>query len=221
MTKSGSLRVYALLLRLLPANFRTRFGPEMIQAFRDQLHGASFLNLVRLWIRTLADLGVTAAILHFERPAMPKHFELLIQRPRFNPYPKPFRKPLEFAWYEAQAYSSGKIQPEHILLGLLRAVQLVRQHVTPTAVEAAVALIDRHMGHERSLISAAPPELVVDEVSQQAIARAMELAALRRQRLSALHLLRALCEERGGAVPECLSCLRLDQGWLESQLKAA
>lgn len=240
----SSLRIYAFLIRGLPADFRVLFGPQMIQAFRDLLRAGTsrsgFLDLARLWSRTLVDLAVTAAILHFERLTMPavrepRHFDLLIHPwaflirinatrrwlARFKPYPKPFRKPLEYAWYEARAYSSPKIQAEHILLGLLRAVKLVRQHVTPTAIQTTVAVIDRHTGHRRCLISSAPSEPVVDPISQQAIARAMELAALRRQRLSALHLLFALCEERGGAVAECLSSLGLDQRWLESQLEAA
>ena len=239
----NSLRVYAFLIRGLPVDFRMRFGPQMMQAFRDLLHAGSFRNghwdLARLWSRTLVDLTVTAAILHFERfimPAVrePKHFELLIhpwafllrihatrrRSARFKPYPKPFRKPLEFARYEARAYSSPNIQQEHILLGLLRSVELVRHHVTPTAIQATVAVIDRHAGHARCLISNAASEPVVDELSQRAIARAVELAVLRRQHLSALHLLFALCEERDGAVAEGLSSLGLDQRWLESQLQA-
>lgn len=239
-----SLRLYAFLIRGLPPDFKARFGPQMIQAFRELLRavssGGGLLELARLWRRTLIDLAVTAAILHFERLTMsavqePTHLHLLIHPwaflirsnatrrwlARFKPYPKPLRKTLQFAWYEARAYSSPEIQPEHLLLGLLRAVKPVRRHVTPTAMQTTLAVIDRHTGHGRCFISTAPSDPVIDQVSQHAIARAMEAAAIRRQRLSALHLLLALCEERGSAVADCLKSLGLDQHWLESQLQAA
>jgi Clp amino terminal domain, pathogenicity island component len=239
-----SVRIYALLVRGLPAHFGVRYGPQMIQTFQELLratssHGAP-LDLARFWIRTLADLGVTAAILYFERFTMPtvrepSHLGLLIHPwgfliristtrrwlARFKPYPKSLRKPLQFAWYEARAYSSPQIQPEHLLLGLLRATKSVRQHVTPTAIRTTVAIIDRHTGHGRCSGPAAPSDPVIHQVSQRAIARALEDAALRRQRLSALHLLLALCEERGTVVTECLNSLALDQHWLESQLQSA
>ncbi len=237
-----SLRLYGFLIRGLPPDFAVRFGPQMIQAFRELLRAVSsrggLLDLARLWSRTLIDLAVTAVILHFERLTMPavrepSHLHLLI-RPwaflirinatrrwlaRFTPYPTPLRKGLQFAWYEARAYSSPQIQPEHLLLGLLRAAKSVRQHVTPTAIQTTVAMIDRHTGHGRCLISPSPSDPVIDQVSQQAIARAMKAAALRRQRLSALHLLSSLCDERSGVVADCLKSLGLDQHWLESQLQ--
>ena len=165
----------------------------------------------------------------------PAHFALLI-RPwllfhrasatrqwlaRFKPYPKPFRKPLQFAWYEANAYSSPQIQPEHLLLGLLRGTQIVRQHVPPSAIQSAIDIIDVHTGHGRALGTApASSDPSIDALSQQIIARALERAGLRRQRLSGLHLLLALCEERSSVVSECLETSGLDQPWLESQLQA-
>ena len=66
-----SLHLYAFLIRGLPPDFRFRFGPQMIQIFRELLRAVpsrgGFLDLARLWSRTLIDLPVTAAILHFER----------------------------------------------------------------------------------------------------------------------------------------------------------
>src|ERR1035441_3531633 len=78
-----------------------------------------------------------------------------------------------------------------------------------------------HTGHGRALGTApASSDPSIDALSQQIIARALERAALRRQRLSGLHLLLALCEERSSVVSECLETLGLEQPWLESQLQA-
>ena len=239
-----SVRLFALLVRALPPDFRMRHGSQMVQTFqdcwRDLVSRGGLLDLARFWRNTFADLLLTALILHTERFTMPKttepaHFALLI-RPwllfhrvsatrqwlaRFRPYPKPFRKPLQFAWYEAKAYSSPQIQPEHLLLGLLRATKSVRQHVLPSAIQSAIAIIDVHTGHGRAFGAApAPSDPSIDALSQQIIARALEKAALRRQRLSGLHLLLALCEERSSVVSACLETLGLDQPWLESQLQA-
>jgi hypothetical protein len=243
--QNRSVRLFALLVRFLPADFRMRHGSQMVQTFqdcwRDLVSRGGLLDLARFWGNTFADLLLTALILHTERFTMsagraPAHLTFLTSPwvlfhrlsathrwlARFGPYPKAFRKPLQFAWFEAKAYSSAQIQPEHLLLGLLRATKSVRQHVPPSAIQSAIAIIDLHTGHGRALGAApAPSDPSIDALSQQIIARALERAALRRQRLSGLHLLLALCEERSSVVSECLETLGLDQPWLESQLQAA
>jgi hypothetical protein len=59
-----SLRAYRALLRLYPADFRRRFGDEMVQLFGDQLRdaeaGRSPEGLVMTWLRALGDLAVSA-----------------------------------------------------------------------------------------------------------------------------------------------------------------
>ena len=237
-----SVRLFALLVRALPPDFRIRHGSQMVQTFqdcwRDLVSRGGLLDLARFWRNTFADLLLTALILHTERFTMPKttepaHFALLIHPwllfhrvsatrrwlARFRPYPKPFRKPLQFAWYEAKAYSSPQIQPEHLLLGVLRATKSVGQHVSPSAIQSAIAIIDVHTGHCRAL-GTALSDPSIDALSRQIIARALEKAVLRRQRLSGLHLLLALCEERSSVMSECLETLGLEQPWLESQLQA-
>ena len=189
----------------------------------------------------MTDLLVTAFILHTERFTMrtirePAHLALLISPwilflrlsathhwlARFEPYPSAFRKSLMFAWYEARAYSSPQVKPEHLLLGLLRATKSVRQHSSPSAVGFAIAIIDAHTGHGRRLGAIPPPpDPGIDELSQRVIRRALEKAALRRQRLSALHLMLALCEEQSSVVIDCLNALGLDRPWLESRLQTA
>ena len=63
-------RVYRWLLRLYPADFRSRFSDEMVQLFGDQLRdarrGDAPAGTVRTWVRTLGDLAVTAASEHAE-----------------------------------------------------------------------------------------------------------------------------------------------------------
>ena len=67
---SGSIaeRVYRALLGLYPGAFRNRFGDEMVQLFADQLRDArrpqARAATVRTWIRTLADLALTAVSEH-------------------------------------------------------------------------------------------------------------------------------------------------------------
>jgi hypothetical protein len=212
----------------------------MIQTFRDCWGDlalkASHFEMVRFWVRKLADMAFTALILHTRRWIMPASMHYAFLRPwgllqhasrvnrwlaRFRPYPKPFRTPLQFAWYEAKAYSSPRIQPEHILLGVLRATKSVRRHLAPAVVESAIAVGDAHAGHGRGLPgNSAFPDPAVNAFSQQVIARAMETAALRRQRLSRLHLLLALREERGGIVSECFDAMGMDQLWIERELQA-
>jgi hypothetical protein len=245
LNERRSIRLLQTAIRLLPAEFRTRHGSEIIQTVLDcrrdlDPHG-TVGGLAQFWITTTADVVLAAVILHFQRFMMsksvePAHLGALL-RPwtlfqgisafrhwlaRFEPYPKPFRKALAFAWYEAKAYSCSEIQPQHVLLGLLRATKSLRQHIAPSAVESAIAVIDVHTGHGRCLGSIPPPpDPLVDEATQHVIGRALEMAALNRQRLSALHLFLALCDERVGVVSECMDALRLDRSWLKSQLRAA
>lgn len=62
---AGQERMYRMLLRLYPAEFRTRFADEMVLLFGDQLRDAqgdgAAMATARTWLRTLADLAVTAA----------------------------------------------------------------------------------------------------------------------------------------------------------------
>jgi hypothetical protein len=59
-----SLRVYRTLLRLYPANFRDRYGGEMVQLLGDQLRDARnsgrLSSLVVTWFRSLDDLITTS-----------------------------------------------------------------------------------------------------------------------------------------------------------------
>ena len=60
-----SERVYRVLLVVYPEEFRDAYGPQMVQVFRDSCReelrkgGA---RIVRLWLRTILDLGTTAFV---------------------------------------------------------------------------------------------------------------------------------------------------------------
>jgi len=70
-------RVYRGLLRLYPAEFRARFGDEMVQLFGDQLRdartGRASSGPAGTWLRTLGDLAATAASEHTRRDRTVAH----------------------------------------------------------------------------------------------------------------------------------------------------
>ena len=70
-------RVYRGLLRLYPAAFRDRFTDEMVQLFNDQLRdahaGGAPAAAAGTWLRTLADLAMTAASDHARRDRTVAH----------------------------------------------------------------------------------------------------------------------------------------------------
>jgi hypothetical protein len=64
-------RLYRRLMRLYPADFRARFGNEMISLFREQLRDARSSGerrqIASLWARCLVDLAVTVPKQHLEK----------------------------------------------------------------------------------------------------------------------------------------------------------
>lgn len=66
-----SLRIYAGLLGVYPADFRRQYAGEMVVLFADQLrdarHGRGKAGVVTAWIWALIDLSVTAAGEHLRR----------------------------------------------------------------------------------------------------------------------------------------------------------
>ncbi len=63
---SISERVFEMLLMLYPKEFRSEYGPQMAQAFRDlcreELGRGGAPGPIELWVRTLLDLAVTAQV---------------------------------------------------------------------------------------------------------------------------------------------------------------
>jgi hypothetical protein len=70
-------RLYRTLLGLYPAEFRTRFGDEMVQLFGDQLRDARVrdapVGTARTWLGTIGDLALTAASEHARRDRTVAH----------------------------------------------------------------------------------------------------------------------------------------------------
>lgn len=65
MSTRRAERVYALLLRAYPAEFRTAYGREMMRAFRDLARHAGTTGF-SFWIRMLLDVARTAPALRAE-----------------------------------------------------------------------------------------------------------------------------------------------------------
>src|SRR5215207_4390927 len=66
---SVSDRVFRLLLRAFPAEFRWRFGKEMEQGFREErkeTYREQRSGLIMLWVRTVADILATAPGEHLD-----------------------------------------------------------------------------------------------------------------------------------------------------------
>jgi hypothetical protein len=56
-------RVYRALLVVYPKEFRDAYGPQMVQVFRDSCREETRkARVVRLWLRTILDLGTTAFV---------------------------------------------------------------------------------------------------------------------------------------------------------------
>jgi hypothetical protein len=70
-------RIYRRLLRLYPADFRARYGNEMVSLFREQLRDARSSGersqIASMWARCLVDLVVTIPKQHFERERQVAH----------------------------------------------------------------------------------------------------------------------------------------------------
>ena len=64
-------RLYRWMVGLYPKEFRSEFGSEMIQSFRDDCRGelreGSLLNLSLFWGRTLLDFVTSAPIEYLKR----------------------------------------------------------------------------------------------------------------------------------------------------------
>jgi hypothetical protein len=70
-------RIYRRLLQLYPSAFRERYADEMAQLFEDQLRdvraSGAPVGTVRLWLRVLGDLAMTAASEHAGRDRTVAH----------------------------------------------------------------------------------------------------------------------------------------------------
>src|SRR5687768_3517398 len=70
-------RLYRALLRLYPADFRQRFGDEMVALFRDSLRdaraGRAPGGVAGAWLKMLVDVAATAPSEHLRRTRQVAH----------------------------------------------------------------------------------------------------------------------------------------------------
>ncbi len=105
MKRTISERVYRWLLKAYPADYRDGYGEKMAQAFRDQVRSVGRdRELVRLWLRTIADWVRTVCARHGER-LLPGDTAATV---------------VVFARYEAEAFGHDRITVEDLMLGALR-----------------------------------------------------------------------------------------------------
>jgi hypothetical protein len=68
-------RIYRLLLRAYPPDFRAEYGEEMVQVFRDQCRESEVRSL-RFWANVIWDLARSAPALHVENT---RHVEVTMK----------------------------------------------------------------------------------------------------------------------------------------------
>jgi len=115
MTRSE--RIYRILVRAYPREYRARFGEPMVQAFCDRLRTATDLRkLVRFWRGIVVDWAMTVPARHWEQRRARK----LARREWRRTWSEEARRALFFARYEAMGFAHAQITPEDLLLGALR-----------------------------------------------------------------------------------------------------
>ncbi len=128
-----SEKIYHILLRVYPRDYRRRYAEPMEQLFRDRLrHVHSLPDLVALWGRTSADWAVSVLARYWER---------VRPHTRCGSVADPARRCIFFARSEASSFSQREITVEHFLLGVLREepslVPRVALQPTVRAIEAS------------------------------------------------------------------------------------
>lgn len=115
-----SERIYRLLLKTYPKTYWNRYEQPMAQLFADQLREArTGPELMRLWLRTLADLLRTLPARYSESA---RSF-LGLEKPQplaSVPWNASVRQSVFHARREASSFGKRWITPEHLLLGILR-----------------------------------------------------------------------------------------------------
>jgi hypothetical protein len=138
-----SEKIYAWVLRLYPIRFRQEYEASAMQLFRDRL-GAErgFTRRLWFWLDLIADLVVSLPREHLRQTALHPAPVVAMTRSDHAPHTelnsgfKRFitlsRRAIFFARYEASRAGSGFIEPEHLLLGLLRSDEQLALHLFKT-----------------------------------------------------------------------------------------
>src|SRR5262245_49589891 len=99
---SASERAYLWMIELYPKKFRSEFGPELVQTFRDAIHeqfshGGAWA-LLPFWAETALDLAATVSIEHL------KH------RKAIDPFEKDLRWDLRYGLQSFLRHSQQVLQ---------------------------------------------------------------------------------------------------------------
>lgn len=116
-----SEKIYAWMLKLYPAQFRQKYEVPAMQLFRDRLRAErGFSRRFRFWLDVIADLVVSLPREHWRQTAPRPSAAVAMTRSGLKRYIEQSRRAIFFARYEASHAGSVFIEPEHLLLGILR-----------------------------------------------------------------------------------------------------
>ncbi len=198
---SLSEKMYRVLLRAYPRDFRSRYAASMEQLFRDRLRQVhSFAGLLALWRRMLADWAVSVPACYWERTG---------SHSGFHPLANPARRCVLFARSEASSFSRREITVEHLLLGVLRED---RSLVPEAAVEAVIRAIEASEPAGRRI----PPmeDLRLAGEAIRAIDAAREIArTLGRREVSPADLAAGILREQDTLAARLLREHAIAAGW--------
>jgi hypothetical protein len=179
---SFSEKIYRVLLRAYPRDYRSRYAEPMEQLFRDrhrEVH--TFVGLVAFWRRTLADWAVSV-------PA--RYSEQVRPHTRFGSLADPARRCIFFARSEASSFSQREITVEHLLLGVLREEPSL---VAAMALETVVGTIE---GSEPAGRRVPPMEdLRLSVEATRVIAAATEIAQTAGRKVAPADLAKGILRE--------------------------
>ncbi len=112
------LWVYKLMLQAYPKDFKLEFGNEMLQVFKPQLEDAKLeKRMISFWLYTVKDILLGAFCEHTQRQ---RKSNMVIR------YDFGARLAFHLTREEADRLQHNSIEPEHVLLGLLRQHEVIR-----------------------------------------------------------------------------------------------
>jgi len=130
----------------------------------------------------------------------------------FERYTEKARRVIFFARYEASQYGSPKIEPEHIVLGLLREDRsLIKKFLSAGGAENIRAAIDKHSQHKPVISTSV--DLPLSEDSKRVLTlAAVEADELTHRSISTGHLLLGLLQQK-----ECFAAEALRQAGIQHE----
>ena len=121
-----SERIYRILLKAYPAQYRNQYEEPMAQLFSDQLRAAETpWKLLCLWLRTLADFLGTLPARHSDARRAPIGLGRLqlssaLAHHGFVRWSDPARRAVFFSCLKANSFGREEITTEDLLLGILQ-----------------------------------------------------------------------------------------------------